>query len=226
MKKESIVYIYITRLTRHYSSLCTLQPETYWGNVNPIGPRACYDEGKRVAETMMYAYQKQSNVDVRVARIFNTFGPRMHPNDGRVVSNFIIQALQDKDITIYGSGDQTRSFQFVDDLVNGLIKLMNGNYDQPTNIGNPDEYTVNEFAKYIKELTNSRSNIKHLEATTDDPRKRKPDITVAKKELGWKPVVEVKTGLTKTIEYFASVLNEGGEIVPTGPDAVKPKGGK
>ena len=202
------------------------QPETYWGNVNPIGPRACYDEGKRVAETMMYAYQKQSGVDVRVARIFNTFGPRMHPNDGRVVSNFIIQALQDKDITIYGSGDQTRSFQFVDDLVNGLMKLMNGDYDQPTNIGNPDEYTVNEFAKYIKELTNSKSVIKHLEATADDPRKRKPDITVAKRELGWEPVVEVKKGLTKTIEYFASVLKEGGEIVPTGPDAVKPKGGK
>jgi len=205
------------------------QPETYWGNVNPIGPRACYDEGKRVAETMMYAYQQQDGVDVRVARIFNTFGPRMHPNDGRVVSNFIIQALQDKDITIYGSGEQTRSFQYVDDLVEGLIKLMNGNYDQPTNIGNPDEYTVNEFAEFIKDLTKSNSKIKHLEATTDDPRKRRPDISVARKEIGWQPVIDVKTGLTKTIAYFSKVLEESGEIVPTGPDAAKPKpksGGK
>jgi len=201
------------------------QPETYWGNVNPIGPRACYDEGKRVAETMMYAYQKQSKVDVRVARIFNTFGPRMHPNDGRVVSNFIIQALQNKDITIYGNGEQTRSFQYVSDLVEGLIRLMNGDYDQPTNIGNPDEYTVNDFSKYIKELTKSSSVIKHLEATADDPRKRKPDISVAKRELGWEPKVDVKTGLAKTIEYFAGVLDDGGEIVPTGPDATKPKGG-
>lgn len=127
------------------------QKETYWGHVNPIGPRACYDEGKRVAETMMYAYQSQANVDVRVARIFNTFGPRMHPNDGRVVSNFIIQALQDKDITIYGKGTQTRSFQYVDDLVDGLILLMESNYTLPVNIGNPDEYTVESFARLIKE---------------------------------------------------------------------------
>ncbi len=199
------------------------QPESYWGNVNPIGPRACYDEGKRVAETMMYAYQSQSGVDVRVARIFNTFGPRMHPNDGRVVSNFIIQALQDKDITIYGNGEQTRSFQFVDDLVEGLIRLMNGNYDQPCNIGNPDEYTVNDFAEMIKEITNSKSSIRHLESTTDDPRKRRPDISIAKRELGWQPVVDVRTGLAKTIKYFKHVLDEGGEIIPTGPDAVKPK---
>jgi UDP-glucuronate decarboxylase len=201
------------------------QPESYWGNVNPIGPRACYDEGKRVAETMMYAYSSQSQVQVRVARIFNTFGPRMHPNDGRVVSNFIIQALQDKDITIYGEGQQTRSFQYVDDLVNGLMKLMNGGYDQPVNIGNPDEYTVNEFAQYIKELTQSKSQIKHLVATKDDPSQRKPDISVAKRELGWEPVVEVKKGLMETIKYFESVLEDGGEIVPTGPFATKPKGG-
>ena len=199
------------------------QPESYWGNVNPIGPRACYDEGKRVAETMMYAYQQQSDVEVRVARIFNTFGPRMHPNDGRVVSNFIIQALQGKDITIYGNGRQTRSFQYVDDLVSGLIKLMNGKYDKPVNIGNPDEYTVNDFAAFIKELTASDSTIKHLDATMDDPRKRKPDISVAKREIGWSPEVNVKTGLTKTIEYFAGVLKQSGEIVPTGPDAAKPK---
>jgi len=162
-------------------------------------------------------------VDVRVARIFNTFGPRMHPNDGRVVSNFIIQALQDKDITIYGSGEQTRSFQYVEDLVDGLMMLMNGEYSQPVNIGNPDEYTVNKFADFIKELTKSSSTIKHLEATEDDPRKRRPDITVAKRELGWSPKYEVKEGLKNTIEYFASVLKESGEIVPTGPQASKPK---
>ncbi|GMI59564.1 hypothetical protein ScalyP_jg8060 [Parmales sp. scaly parma] len=199
------------------------QPETYWGNVNPIGPRACYDEGKRVAETMMYAYEKQDGVEVRVARIFNTFGPRMHPNDGRVVSNFIIQALQGKDITIYGTGEQTRSFQYVDDLVNGLIKLMNGDYSQPVNLGNPDEYTVADFAKKIKDLTESESKIHFLPATQDDPSQRKPDIAVAKREIGWSPVVTVESGLAKTIEYFQQVLDEGGEIVPTGPAAAKPK---
>ncbi|GMI39740.1 hypothetical protein TeGR_g2869 [Tetraparma gracilis] len=202
------------------------QPETYWGNVNPIGPRACYDEGKRVAETMMYAYEKQSGVEVRVARIFNTFGPRMHPNDGRVVSNFIIQALQGKDITIYGQGEQTRSFQFVDDLVDGLMKLMNGGYSQPVNIGNPQEFTVKKFAEHIRELTKSTSKIKYLPATEDDPTQRRPDISVAKRELNWEPKVDVKEGLVKTIEYFQSVLDEGGEIVPTGQGAVKPKGYK
>ena len=171
------------------------QKESYWGNVNPIGPRACYDEGKRVAETMMYAYQSQSNVDVRVARIFNTFGPRMHPNDGRVVSNFIIQALQNKDITIYGDGTQTRSFQFVDDLVEGLIRLMEGTYTGPVNLGNPDEYTMNDFATMIKTITKSTSEIKHLPATKDDPRQRKPDITLARTELGWEPRVLVADGL-------------------------------
>ena len=135
------------------------QPESYWGNVNTIGPRSCYDEGKRVAETMMYSYKNQNNIDVRVARIFNTFGPRMHPNDGRVVSNFIIQSLQNKAITIYGDGSQTRSFQYVSDLVEGLYALMNGSYDLPVNLGNPDEYSVKNFATYIKELTNSESEI-------------------------------------------------------------------
>jgi UDP-glucuronate decarboxylase len=200
------------------------QKETYWGNVNPIGPRACYDEGKRVAETMMYAYQSQSNVDVRVARIFNTFGPRMHPNDGRVVSNFIIQALQGKDITIYGDGSQTRSFQYVDDLVEGLIRLMEGSYTGPINIGNPDEYTVEDFASMIKDITKSPSKIQHLAATKDDPRKRKPDITLAKEQLDWEPRVNVRDGLAKTIEYFAKELEkEGGQIVPTGPEASKPR---
>eukprot|EP01082_Thalassiosira_pseudonana_P013324 g12608.t1 g12608 contig6:2262849-2264896(+) len=199
------------------------QPESYWGNVNTIGPRSCYDEGKRVAETMMYSYRNQNNVDVRVARIFNTFGPRMHPNDGRVVSNFIIQSLQDKPLTIYGDGSQTRSFQYVSDLVDGLHALMNGGYDLPVNLGNPDEYTVKHFAEYIKEITGSASDISFLKATQDDPTQRKPDITTAKRELNWEPKVTVKEGLQKTIQYFSRVLDESGEIIPTGPDAVKPK---
>jgi UDP-glucuronate decarboxylase len=198
------------------------QQETYWGNVNPIGPRACYDEGKRVAETMMYAYKSQSNVEVRVARIFNTFGPRMHPNDGRVVSNFIIQALQGKDITIYGDGSQTRSFQYVYDLVEGLYALMNNDYDQPVNIGNPDEYSVLQFAKLIKQITNSTSNIVFKDATRDDPSQRKPDISTAKRELGWSPTVSVHDGLLKTIQYFAEELKQGGEVIPTGPRAARP----
>jgi UDP-glucuronate decarboxylase len=199
------------------------QPESYWGNVNTIGPRACYDEGKRVAETMMYSYRNQNGVDVRVARIFNTFGPRMHPNDGRVVSNFIIQSLQDKPMTIYGEGKQTRSFQYVSDLVNGLHALMNGSYDMPVNLGNPDEYTVKNFAEHIKEMTGSKSEITFLKATKDDPTQRKPDITTAKRELDWEPVVSVKEGLEKTIAYFSRVLEESGEIIPTGQDAARPK---
>jgi len=199
------------------------QKETYWGHVNPIGPRACYDEGKRVAETMMYAYESQGSVEVRVARIFNTFGPRMHPNDGRVVSNFIIQALQGKDITIYGEGLQTRSFQYVDDLVEGLIRLMNGNYSKPVNIGNPDEYTVKDFATLIKEITKSNSTIKHLPATMDDPKQRRPDITTAKEQLKWEPKVPVQVGLERTIEYFRNELIQTGEIIPTGPYASRPQ---
>ena len=201
------------------------QKETYWGNVNPIGPRSCYDEGKRVAETMMYSYRNQNNVEVRVARIFNTFGPRMHPNDGRVVSNFIIQALQNKPLTIYGDGSQTRSFQYVTDLVNGLHALMNGDYDMPVNLGNPDEYTVKEFAQHIKDITKSESKISFLEKSQDDPSRRKPDINVAKKEIGWEPKVAVKDGLANAIEYFQRVLDADGEIIPTGPGASKPKGG-
>jgi UDP-glucuronate decarboxylase len=204
------------------------QKETYWGHVNPIGPRACYDEGKRVAETMMYAYESQAHVEVRVARIFNTFGPRMHPNDGRVVSNFIIQALQGKDITIYGNGEQTRSFQYVSDLVEGLIRLMNGNYSQPVNLGNPEEFKVKvrhihkyaciavraniivnlfhqDFANLIHDITKSNSTIRYLPATKDDPKQRKPDITTAKTKLGWQPSVPVRFGLQKAVEYFAAV---------------------
>jgi UDP-glucuronate decarboxylase len=199
------------------------QSEDYWGNVNPIGPRSCYDEGKRVAETMMYSYREQSDVDIRVARIFNTFGPRMHPNDGRVVSNFIIQALQKKPLTVYGKGDQTRSFQYVSDLVDGLYALMNGNYDGPVNLGNPDEYTMQEFAEYVKKLTHSESEIRFLEKTQDDPSKRKPDISMAKNKLNWEPRVTVENGLIQTIKYFQGVLDEAGEIIPTGPGASKPQ---
>ncbi|EWM27762.1 udp-glucuronic acid decarboxylase 1 [Nannochloropsis gaditana] len=173
---------------------------------------------------MMYAYHNQSSVDVRVARIFNTFGPRMHPNDGRVVSNFIIQALQGKDITIYGEGHQTRSFQYVEDLVTGLTKLMNSDYGLPVNLGNPEEYTVKDFALLVKELVvGSPSAIVHMPATKDDPAKRKPDIRVAMDVLGWQPRVPVREGLSKTVAYFRSELEDTGEIVPTGPDATRPK---
>lgn len=201
------------------------QPETYWGNVNTIGPRSCYDEGKRVAETMMYSYKNQNDVEIRIARIFNTFGPRMHPNDGRVVSNFIIQALQNKPLTIYGDGTQTRSFQYVSDLVDGLHALMNGNYDGPVNLGNPDERSVGQFAQHIKQLTNSDSDIVLLKKSQDDPTQRKPEIVVAKREINWEPKVDVEDGLSNTIGYFQRVLNESGEIIPTGPGAARPKGG-
>ncbi|XP_071949538.1 UDP-glucuronic acid decarboxylase 1-like [Antedon mediterranea] len=182
------------------------QTEEYWGHVNPIGPRACYDEGKRVAETMCYAYAKQENVEVRVARIFNTFGPRMHMADGRVVSNFIMQALQGDPITIYGTGTQTRSFQYVTDLVDGLIKLMNSEVSSPVNIGNPDEHTILEFAKIIKTFVGGSSEIVHKEAAEDDPKKRKPDISKAKKLLGWEPQVPLEEGISKTVAYFRTEL--------------------
>uniref|UniRef100_A0A7G3AB15 UDP-glucuronic acid decarboxylase 1 n=1 Tax=Lutzomyia longipalpis TaxID=7200 RepID=A0A7G3AB15_LUTLO len=182
------------------------QPETYWGHVNPIGPRACYDEGKRVSETLSYAYAKQENVKVRVARIFNTYGPRMHMNDGRVVSNFILQALQNESITIYGNGKQTRSFQYVSDLVDGLVMLMRSNYTQPVNIGNPVEHTIEEFAEIIHDLVGGKSVIKQMAAVEDDPQRRKPDITRAKKYLNWEPRVPLKVGLERTIEYFRKEL--------------------
>jgi UDP-glucuronate decarboxylase len=172
---------------------------------------------------MMYSYRNQNNVEVRVARIFNTFGPRMHPNDGRVVSNFIIQALQSKDMTIYGQGVQTRSFQYVSDLVDGLHMLMNGDYDLPVNLGNPEEYSVKDFAEYIQSLTKSKSKIIFLDKSQDDPTQRRPDISTAKKELGWEPKVKVEQGLKKTIDYFQRVLDETGEIIPTGPGAAKPE---
>lgn len=182
------------------------QNEDYWGNVNTLGPRSCYDEGKRVAETMCYSYHNEGGVEVRIARIFNTFGPRMHPNDGRVVSNFIIQALKGEDLTVYGKGDQTRSFQFVSDLVEGLIKLMNSDVNVPVNLGNPDETTILDFAKYIRQKVDRNVGIIHSPAKEDDPRKRKPDITRAKKLLGWAPVISVNKGIETTIEYFKEEL--------------------
>uniref|UniRef100_A0A8R1E230 UDP-glucuronate decarboxylase n=1 Tax=Caenorhabditis japonica TaxID=281687 RepID=A0A8R1E230_CAEJA len=194
------------------------QPESYWGHVNTIGPRSCYDEGKRVAESLMIAYNKQENVKIRIARIFNTFGPRMHMNDGRVVSNFIIQALQDNPITIYGNGTQTRSFQYVTDLVDGLIKLMNSNYSAPVNIGNPEEHTIGQFATIIRDLVpGSKSEIINLESQQDDPQQRRPDIRRAAEQISWKPQILMKDGLLKTIEYFRAEIDRnkrGGKPVP------------
>ncbi|CAJ0929076.1 unnamed protein product, partial [Mesorhabditis belari] len=188
------------------------QPEEYWGHVNTIGPRSCYDEGKRVAESLMVAYHKQENVSIRIARIFNTFGPRMHMNDGRVVSNFIIQALQKQPITIYGDGGQTRSFQYVSDLVEGLIALMESDSFIPVNLGNPEEHTIRHFAEIIRDLVDSESQIVHMDAQPDDPHQRKPDIRRADKLLKWKPKVSMREGLQKTIEYFRGQLASGGRL--------------
>ena len=180
------------------------QSENYWGRVNPIGLRACYDEGKRAAETLFFDYNRQHNVDIRVARIFNTYGPRMLPNDGRVVSNFITQALKNENITIYGDGLQTRSFCFVDDLIEGIYNFMSveKKITGPINLGNPSEITINDLAKLIIELTNSKSKIIKLELPEDDPKKRKPDISLAKKTLNWSPKTSLEEGLKKTINYF------------------------
>ncbi|MDF1594331.1 MAG: SDR family oxidoreductase [Desulfobacterales bacterium] len=180
------------------------QPESYHGNVNCIGPRSCYDEGKRCAETLFFDYHRQHKLKIKVARIFNTYGPQMHPNDGRVVSNFILQALRNEPITIYGDGTQTRSFCYVDDLIDGLIRLMNSPDDitGPVNIGNPDEFTMLELAQKIIQLTGSKSKIVFQPLPQDDPKQRRPDITLAKKQLEWKPRVKLEAGLQKTIEYF------------------------
>ncbi|MDR2595669.1 MAG: SDR family oxidoreductase [Fibromonadaceae bacterium] len=181
------------------------QVEEYWGNVNPIGIRSCYDEGKRVAETLFMDYHRQNKVDIRIVRIFNTYGPRMHPNDGRVVSNFIVQALQGKDITVYGDGQQTRSFCFVSDLVEAILRTMEQNeYTLPINIGNPGEFTILELAEKIIKLTSSKSKIIKEPLPADDPKQRKPDISKAKKFLNWEPSVNLEEGLKKTIEYFLS----------------------
>jgi UDP-glucuronate decarboxylase len=186
------------------------QTEDYWGNVNPIGLRSCYDEGKRCAESLFFAYRHQVNLGIKVARIFNTYGPRMHPNDGRVVSNFIVQALLGHDITIYGEGSQTRSFCYVDDLVDGLIRLMGTSHDVtgPVNIGNPDEFTILELASAVISLTGSSSKIIHKPLPQDDPRQRRPDISLADKELSWAPRVKLKDGLVQTIAYFDNLLSD------------------
>ena len=188
------------------------QTEDYWGNVNPIGPRSCYDEGKRCAETLFFDYRRQHNLRIKVARIFNTYGPRMHPNDGRVVSNFIVQALLGRDITVYGDGPQTRSFCYVDDLIDGLISLM-GTADGvtgPVNIGNPDEFSILELAEIVIGLTGSSSRIIHQPLPQDDPRQRQPDIAKARHVLGWTPRTPLKEGLVRTIAYFEALLQEDG----------------
>ncbi len=187
------------------------QREDYWGHANPIGPRACYDEGKRCAETLFFDYRRQHNLDIKVARIFNTYGPRMHPNDGRVVSNFIVQALKGEDVTIYGDGRQTRAFCYVDDMIEALVRLMASadDFTGPVNFGNPDEHTMLELAERVIELTASRSKIVFHPLPTDDPTQRRPDISLAGKELGWEPRVMLTDGLKRTIEYFETVLTEG-----------------
>ncbi len=184
------------------------QPESYRGSVSTTGIRACYDEGKRCAETLFFDYYRQYGVDIKVIRIFNTYGPFMNPNDGRVVSNFIVQALKGEDITMYGDGTQTRSFQYIDDLVDGMIRLMNSRdgFTGPVNVGNPGEFTMLELAKKVIEMTESKSQIKFFPLPQDDPLQRQPDITLAKKELGWEPHVNLEEGLKKTIEYFKSVI--------------------
>jgi UDP-glucuronate decarboxylase len=184
------------------------QPESYWGHVNPIGPRACYDEGKRAAETLFINYHKQNNVRIKIMRIFNTYGPRMHPNDGRVVSNFIVQAIHGKDITIYGDGSQTRSFCYVDDLIEGMVRMMNSReeFTGPVNIGNPNEFTIAELARMVIRLTGSGSKLIYEPLPTDDPTQRQPNIDLARKELSWEPKIPLEEGLKKTIEYFKTIV--------------------
>ncbi|WOR13969.1 UDP-glucuronic acid decarboxylase family protein [Hyphomonas sp. FCG-A18] len=186
------------------------QQEDYWGNVNPIGPRSCYDEGKRCAETLFFDYYRQHQLDIKVARIFNTYGPRMHPNDGRVVSNFIVQALRGEDITLYGDGQQTRSFCYVDDLVRGLIALMESpeGVTGPINLGNPGEFTIRELAEHVIDLTGSKSQLTNKPLPEDDPKKRRPDITRAKDQLDWEPTIKLRDGLVKTITYFDELLQK------------------
>ena len=185
------------------------QPENYWGHVNPIGVRSCYDEGKRCAESLFMNYHQQNGVRIKIIRIFNTYGPKMHPNDGRVVSNFIVQALQNHDITIYGDGGQTRSFQYVDDLVEGMIRLMktSDEFTGPVNVGNPSEFTIKQLAEIIIRLTGSKSKLVYLPLPQDDPVQRQPNIDLAKEKLGWEPTLPLEEGLRKTIAYFKKKLN-------------------
>jgi len=188
------------------------QTESYWGNVNPVGIRSCYDEGKRCAETLFMDYHRQNGVDIRIVRIFNTYGPRMHPNDGRVVSNFIVQALRGEDLTIYGDGTQTRSFCYVDDLIEGFVRLMDHpSLTTPVNIGNPGEFTMLELAELVLKKVGGKSKITYLPLPGDDPKQRQPDISLAKSELGWQPKVSLEDGLERTIDYFRKLLAAGGE---------------
>jgi UDP-glucuronate decarboxylase len=186
------------------------QPESYWGKVNPIGIRSCYDEGKRCAETLFFDYHRQHNLDIKVARIFNTYGPRMHPNDGRVVSNFIVQALRGHDITIYGDGQQTRSFCYVDDLIEGFVRLMNTEpgFTGPVNLGNPSEFTMLELAEKVLNLVGGKSKLTFMPLPADDPKQRQPNISLANEKLGWKPHVTLDEGLQKTLDYFAKLLKD------------------
>jgi UDP-glucuronate decarboxylase len=196
----------------------TIHPQTedYRGNVNPLGPRACYDEGKRCAETLFFDYHRQHRVNIKVVRIFNTYGPRMHPNDGRVVSNFIMQALQDEDITLFGDGSQTRAFCYVDDLVDGLIRMMATPPDVtgPINIGNPGEFTIRQLAELVVELTGSRSRLIHRPLPADDPRQRQPNIARARELLGWQPKTDLREGLLRTIAYFDELLRRSDNPLP------------
>ena len=184
------------------------QVESYWGNVNPIGIRSCYDEGKRASETLFMDYHRQNGVKIKIIRIFNTYGPRMNPNDGRVVSNFIVQALKNEDITIFGTGEQTRSFQYIDDLIEGMTRMMrsDNSFIGPVNLGNPNEFTMLELASKVLEITNSKSKLIFLPLPGDDPRQRQPDISLAKEKLDWSPKIELHEGLIKTIEYFESII--------------------
>lgn len=192
------------------------QPESYWGNVNTIGPRACYDEGKRCAETLFFDYHRQHNLDIKVVRIFNTYGPRMHPNDGRVVSNFIIQALQGLPITIYGDGQQSRSFCYVDDLVEGFLRMMDtgDDFPGPVNLGNPNEFTIKELAEQVLDLTGSKSQLNNKLLPQDDPRQRQPDISLAREKLGWEPKTQLRAGLIRTIDYFDQLLVKNAADLP------------
>jgi UDP-glucuronate decarboxylase len=184
------------------------QPETYWGHVNPIGYRSCYDEGKRCAETLFFDYRRQHNLRIKVARIFNTYGPNMHPNDGRVVSNFIMQALRNEPITIYGDGSQSRSFCYVDDLIEAFVRLMAtpDDFTGPVNTGNPNEFTIKELAEKVINLTNSKSELVYKPLPSDDPTQRQPDITLAREKMGWEPKVQLEEGLRKTIPYFEQLI--------------------
>jgi UDP-glucuronate decarboxylase len=186
------------------------QTESYWGNVNPIGPRSCYDEGKRCAETLFFDYHRQHRLEIKVARIFNTYGPRMHPNDGRVVSNFVVQALRGEPITIYGDGSQTRSFCYVDDLIEGFVRLMESPSEitGPVNLGNPGEFSIRELAELAIEMTGSKSKLTFMSLPQDDPRQRRPDIALAERKLGWQPKVPLREGLEHTIAYFDRLLSE------------------